>query len=66
MGDQDPEVQDPDAADPDIECDLLEVAGLALDRLTTAPDSALVLAIRRVRLAAENPDEAAFTFQQSI
>jgi FXSXX-COOH protein len=70
MGDHDPEIPHPavtvgDAARA-IDCDILEVGAIDLDRLAVARDSALVLALRRVLVAAENPGEGVSTFQQSI
>jgi FXSXX-COOH protein len=62
----DPDTVDPDIADPDIECRVIDIRGVSLDQLAAADDSVLALAISRILRAAENPDEAAFAFQQSI
>ncbi|MGH8573603.1 MAG: FxSxx-COOH cyclophane-containing RiPP peptide [Gammaproteobacteria bacterium] len=52
--------------DLDIECNLVDLSGVDLESLISLRDSALAQSIRRVRLAAENPDEAALGFQQFI
>jgi FXSXX-COOH protein len=52
--------------DLDIESSLIDLSQIDLALLTTLHDSALAQSLRRVLLAAENPDEAIAGFQQSI
>jgi FXSXX-COOH protein len=52
--------------DLDIESSLIDLSRVDLATLTTLNDSALAHSLRRILLAAENPDEAIAEFQQSI
>lgn len=55
-----------DDDDLDIECDLADLGGIDLEILASLDDSVLARSIRRILLAAENLDEAALGFEQSI